>query len=146
MGRIRSTNSASQAGDPYALPAEVDALLHNWGRWAAVREGRVQRRASGQWSRALRGGHPDGVQAGGPGTVDVDAAWRVERAICGQAFSPRLRTLLVEHYAHQRDQRDTCRDLGIYWAWYEIELYKAAMACWFRLQTKNSAESAGGSD
>ncbi len=71
-----------------------------------------------------------------PSSVDVDSAWRVEQTICDPMFSPRFRTLLVEHYAHQRHQRDTCKLLFIAWAGYEAELFKAAMYCWDRLGRK----------
>lgn len=135
MGRIRSTLKTDQVSTAHALPPDVEATLCNWGCWAAGREGRVQRRVSGPFRRAGFGLAWQGASAR-PGTVDVDSAWRVEQTICDPVFSPRFRTLLVEHYAHQRHQRDTCRLLVIAWAAYEAELFKAAMYCKDRLGRK----------
>lgn len=126
----------------YAIPAEVDTTLSNWGRWAAGREGRASRHINQQFTRALRGNRwqpPAPAQL----ALNVDSAWRVEQTVCDPVFSPRFRTLLVEHYAHQRHQRDTCKLLFIAWAGYEAELFKAAMYCWERLCRKFPADFSG---
>jgi|GEM_PF-2158745 len=122
-----------QVSGAYAIPPEVEGVLSNWGRWASSREGRMQRRDSRQFRQARTGG------SCAPVTMDVDSAWRVEQALCDPAFSPRFRTLLVEHYAHERDRRDTCKLLAIPWAWYEAEFWKAAMSLRQRLQSKDPA-------
>lgn len=138
MGRIRSTLKPDQVSGAYAIPPEVEATLSNWGRWAAGREGRVQRHVNQQFTRALRGSRWDPCATAPAVALDVDSAWRVEQTICDPMFSPRFRTLLVEHYAHQRDRRDTCRLLYIPWLAYDAEWFKAAMYCWHRMQQRFS--------
>jgi hypothetical protein len=124
LGKIRSTNQVQAHGLVYVIAPDLEALLSNWGRWAAVRVGRG-RYVNAQFRNATRGGRWEPCAAVSVSRVDADSAWRVEQTICDPMFSPRFRTLLTEHYAHQRRLRDVCKLLFLPERAYEAELWKA---------------------
>lgn len=125
MGRIRSSLKPD-ASQVHAIEPRIEAVLENWGRWAAQREGAV-RHVNQQFRQALRGARWAPCATGGGGaTLRVDEAWRVEQTVCNPLFSPRYRTLLVEHYVHRRRPMATCALLHIHAVAYDAELWKAA--------------------
>lgn len=66
--------------------------------------------------------------------VNVDDAWRAEKTVCNPEFSPRFRALLTAHYVFKQPTPSTCRALGIHWAAYDHELWRAALFFWTRYQ------------
>lgn len=131
MGKIRSSlKPEPPASLAYLIEPHIDGALCNWGRWAAVREGRSQH-ANAMFRQALRGTRwePSTTSLTPP---DVDAAWRVEQTVCNPMFSPRFRTLLTEHYVHRRREHATCDLLWINRKAYDAELWKAATYFWER--------------
>jgi len=129
MGRIRSSGSeAVQQEAAYAIAPETDRVLSNWGQWAAVRVG-VRRQAQGVFRMAGRG------TRSGPSTttlINVDEAWRAEKVVCNPGFSPRFRSMLTAHYVTREPKASTCRLLGIHWAGYDYEVWKASVFFWNR--------------
>jgi hypothetical protein len=126
MGRIRSTREV-EAGNAYAVDPQVDAMLDNWGRWAAQRAG-GRPAVNPQFRQAVRGvrwANGGGGALGAVCVLRVDEAWRVEQTVCTPMFSPRYRTLLTEHYAHQRKPLAICKLLHIHLLAYDAELWKA---------------------
>ena len=131
MGKITSSMRV-QPASVWVVRAEVDAVLANWGRWAAVRMGRSAH-VNPLFSRALRGRAWQPCASGGD-AVNVNAAWRAERVVCNVLFSPRFRALLTAHYVHAAAPAKTCALLHMAHAAYEAELFKAAGYFWDRLQ------------
>lgn len=85
--------------------------------------------AFGKGGSALLGGRPATT-----GTVNVNDAWRAEKTVCNPEFSPRFRALLTAHYVFKQPTQTTCRALGIHWAAYDHELWRAALFFWTRYQ------------
>lgn len=120
MGRIRSSNAApANAADVFAVDAQIDDLLINWGRWATGRPGGNS--ATGIFRLAGRGRCDTSAQSGL--LVDQEAARRVELTVCHPAFSERMKSLLKAHYAIKGNPLRTCKALGLHhdayaeWVW-----------------------------
>lgn len=135
MARIRSTaRHEVLAWQRYAIPAEVEAALVNWARWAApVRVAPV--RVNAMFKHALRGHRwataPGPVQAD---PVDVEGAQAVECTMCAPGFSPRFRVLLVLHYVRRRTRAAICEMAHLNPATFDAELQRAALYFWERHQ------------
>lgn len=133
MGRIRSTISEAAAppSQVFAIAPEVERVLANWGQWVAVRVG-VRRQAQGVFRLAGRGTRSCAVVMAPD--VNVDEAWRAEKTVCNPNFSPRFRAVLTAHYVTRESKASTCRLLGIHWAAYDQEHWRAATFFWNRFQ------------
>lgn len=137
MGRIRSTaGDAMPADTVHVIDREVDAVLANWGAWAGARIG-VSRQAQAMFRMASGGARATAASAS---AGDVEQAWRVEKVVCNPAFSPRFRAVLMAHYVLHRSKSTTCRDLGLHWAAYDHEVWRAAVYFWDRYVKQLAAE------
>ena len=129
MGRIRSTTAeAMPASTVQVVAPEVDAVLANWGSWAAARVG-VRRQAQAMFRMAGPGGRSGPAVAS---SVNADEAWRVEKTVCNPEFSPRFRAVLMAHYVLQAPKSQTVRELGLHWDTYDHELWRASVYFWAR--------------
>lgn len=138
MGRIRSsrseeaaTASAAVAAALCAIDPVIEGVLANWGLWASARTG-VRKQASATFRMAGRGTRGGVVAVAS--TINVDEAWRAEKTVCNPEFSPRFRAILTSHYVYRETVPKTCKALGIHWAAYDHELWRAALFFWTRYQ------------
>ncbi|HOW49400.1 MAG TPA: hypothetical protein PLB26_17300 [Rubrivivax sp.] len=136
MGKIRSTTKG--VADPeggYGVPHGAEAVLVNWGRWAAPRHGcRRSLNVNFRFVRPDRWGEFGCTEAPAAFAAppNVDRAWAAEKIICNPVFWPPARTLLTEHYVFARSPRSTCRLLGVHRSEYDRELWRAACMFWNR--------------
>jgi hypothetical protein len=133
MGKIRSTNQV-EPPPAFEVPAEADALLTNWGRWAAPRHGckralnpNFRYVRPDRWASADDHTSAPAVYSSPP---DADQAWTVEKIVCNPNFWPPARLLLTEHYVLRRNPRSICAALCIPRTGYEHELWRAACMLW----------------
>jgi hypothetical protein len=143
MGKIRSTRqeAADQQAPVYAVAPEIEGVLVNWGRWAAVRVGGGRKaRVNPLFREALRGHRWAPSQATHQPQVDVDQAWAVEQVVCDVEFSPRFRELLKQHYVLQAPPGLVCKLLHVIPRAYGHELWRSSNYFWARF---TSAQSLG---
>lgn len=131
MGRIRSTTTVEvHSWHRYAVPAEVEAALVNWGRWAAP-GGSAPAHVNPLFKHALRGRRwePASVL---DDPVDVAAAQAVECTMCAPGFSPKFRVLLMLHYVRRRSRVQIAEHAHMSLANFDAELQRAALYFWGR--------------
>lgn len=109
-----------------------DERLNNWARWVRVtfRYGHCMS-LEGKY-KAPRNDDDKNVLS----EIDALDAAKIEKVICHPSFPEKMRELLKADYVLRADYRKTCRELGIRFSEYDIEVQRAELMVWNRMKEK----------